>query len=156
AGTVIVWDRGTWEPVGDPKAGYRAGKLKFVLHGEKLHGGWTLVRMHGHGNERQEPWLLIKERDEYAKPASEFSVVDELPDSVLSDRDVVPAPKRKSTVKRKPASKAASAGPPLPEGATPAKLPLALAPQLATLVDRAPPGDDWVYEIKFDGYRLLT
>ena len=48
AGHVIVWDRGTWEPVGDPVAGHRAGKLKFVLHGEKLQGGWTLVRMHGY------------------------------------------------------------------------------------------------------------
>ena len=60
AGHVIVWDRGTWEPVGDAGAGYRAGKLKFVLHGEKLTGGWTLVRMHGREGERQEPWLLIK------------------------------------------------------------------------------------------------
>src|SRR3954465_12963757 len=41
AGEVIVWDNGTWEPVGDPHAGYRAGKLKFRLHGKKLHGGWT-------------------------------------------------------------------------------------------------------------------
>src|SRR3954468_3166353 len=47
AGQVIVWDNGTWEPVGDARAGYRAGKLKFRLNGKKLHGGWTLVRMHG-------------------------------------------------------------------------------------------------------------
>src|SRR5947207_3562025 len=53
AGTVIVWDRGTWEPVGDPHAGYRDGKLKFVLRGEKLQGAWTLVRMRGRGDERQ-------------------------------------------------------------------------------------------------------
>src|SRR6476619_4290532 len=71
AGEVIVWDNGTWEPVGDPRAGYRAGKLKFRLHGKKLHGGWTLVRMHGREGERQEPWLLIKERDDEARPASE-------------------------------------------------------------------------------------
>ena len=72
---MIVWDRGTWEPVGDARAGYRAGKLKFRLNGETLQGGWTLVRMHGHANERQEPWLLIKERDDEARPAAEYSVV---------------------------------------------------------------------------------
>jgi len=164
AGTVIVWDRGSWEPVGDPVAGYRAGKLKFRLNGEKLQGGWTLVRMHGHANERQEPWLLIKERDEAARPASEFNVVDELPDSVLSGTKFAAGFAAKAAPK-KPAPKRAAAGKPaaknkpagtLPEGARAAELPLTLAPQLATLVERAPPGDDWVYEIKFDGYRVLT
>ncbi|HUG24787.1 DNA ligase D [Piscinibacter sp.] len=84
AGTVIVWDRGTWEPIGDPRDGYAQGKLKLRLQGDKLSGAWTLVRMHGRSGERQEPWLLIKERDEHARPASDFSVVDEMPDSVLS------------------------------------------------------------------------
>src|SRR5918993_5658856 len=83
AGQVIVWDRGTWEPVGDARAGYRAGKLKFRLHGEKLNGGWTLVRMHGRAGERQEPWLLIKERDDEARPAADYSTVDAEPASVL-------------------------------------------------------------------------
>ena len=88
AGTVIVWVNGTWEPVGDPQAGYRDGKLKFVLHGHKLAGGWTLVRMHGRGDERQEPWLLIKERDDAARPAAEYSVVTAEPGSVLSDMTI--------------------------------------------------------------------
>ena len=82
AGTVIVWDRGTWIPDGDPREGYRQGKLKFELQGEKLHGRWTLVRMRGRGNERQEPWLLIKERDETARPAAEYDITEALPDSV--------------------------------------------------------------------------
>jgi bifunctional non-homologous end joining protein LigD len=93
AGDVIVWDRGTWHPEGDPAAGYRAGKLKFRLDGEKLHGTWMLVRMHGRDSERQEPWLLIKDRDEAARPAAEYSVVDALPNSVLSKRAVVEASK---------------------------------------------------------------
>src|SRR5499426_3389873 len=46
-GTVMVWDRGSWEPVGDPHKGYREGNLKFALNGEKLHGGWALVRIRG-------------------------------------------------------------------------------------------------------------
>src|SRR5690349_13360472 len=61
AGTVIVWDRGTWAPIGDPREGYRKGKLKFDMHGEKLRGRWNLVRINARAGERQEPWLLIKE-----------------------------------------------------------------------------------------------
>jgi bifunctional non-homologous end joining protein LigD len=75
AGTVIVWDRGEWQPVDDPRKGYKAGKLKFDLHGEKLQGRWTLVRMRGRDNERQEPWLLIKERDAAAGAAAEVDTL---------------------------------------------------------------------------------
>ncbi len=77
-----------WLPLEDPHKGYRDGKLKFELRGHKLHGRWTLVRMKGREEDRQEPWLLIKEKDEYARPATEYSVVDALPDSVkaLPDR----------------------------------------------------------------------
>ncbi len=123
AGTVIVWDRGTWVPTGDAVQGYRDGKLKFELQGEKLRGRWTLVRMHGRKGERQEPWLLIKEVDELVRPASEYDVVEALPDSVMAKK---------------------------------ASLPLALFPQLATLVDKPPAGSGWIYEVKFDGYRLLA
>src|SRR5689334_21911010 len=72
AGKVIIWDKGTWHPLEDPRKGYRAGNLKFELRGHKMHGRWALVRMKGKG-EKQEPWLLIKEKDEYVRPASEFS-----------------------------------------------------------------------------------
>ena len=156
AGTVIVWDRGTWEPVGDPRAGYKAGKLKFDLHGEKLHGRWNLVRMHGRAGERQEPWLLIKESDDEARLASEYDIVEDLPDSVLeaSRRKAV----KTKAMDTKP-SKTAKNAPKLagiPPEATKAKLPLALAPQLATLVDAPPKDAGWVYEVKFDGYRIVT
>jgi bifunctional non-homologous end joining protein LigD len=149
AGTVIVWDRGTWEPVGDPHAGYKAGKLKFDMHGEKLRGRWNLVRMHGRAGERQEPWLLIKENDEEARPASEYDIVEELPDSVLKGTA------RKSTA-RKSKKKPRAAIDGLPKAAIKAKLPLALAPQLATLVDAPPKGEGWLYEVKFDGYRIVA
>ena len=88
AGKVIIWDKGVWIPLEDPQKGYRDGKLKFELRGHKMHGHWALVRMKARGDERQEPWLLIKEKDDYVRPASEFSVVDEMPDSVkaLADR----------------------------------------------------------------------
>lgn len=84
AGRVIVWDRGRWSPVGDPLQGYENGKLGFALHGEKLSGGWALVRMRGKPHERQPSWLLIKERDAAARDADDYDVLDALPDSVLS------------------------------------------------------------------------
>ena len=163
AGKVIIWDKGTWLPIGDAAQGYREGKLKFELRGHKLKGHWTLVRMKGKG-EKQEPWLLIKERDELARPTSEFSVVDEMPDSVAK----LAAPRAKAIAKssaasptpasaKANASRAKPASPAMPEGARKAALPATFSPQLATLVD-APPADadDWVYEIKFDGYRLMA
>ena len=134
AGTVIVWDRGTWEPIGDPREGLSTGNLKFRLNGEKLQGTWALVRMRGKPNERQEAWLLIKERDAQARPEAEFRVVDALPDSVLTGNGTLV----------------------MPMGAKPGPVPQSLAPELATLADRAPAGDDWSYEIKFDGYRILA
>ncbi|HSJ97592.1 MAG TPA: DNA ligase D, partial [Myxococcota bacterium] len=175
AGTVIVWDRGTWAPVGDAAAGYRAGKLKFDLDGEKLHGRWNLVRIRNRAGERQEPWLLIKEDDGHARPASEYDVVEALPQSVLRGaqkaakaKPARPAAKAKPAAKSRsgPGTKAArgtrtpkAAAPKaaaIPKGAVEADLPLFLAPQLATLVDEAPADDGWIYEIKFDGYRLVA
>ncbi|MEQ5844360.1 DNA ligase D (plasmid) [Paraburkholderia acidicola] len=87
AGTVIVWDCGTWEPLGDVDAAhdaYRAGKLKFRLAGGKLHGNWMLVRGSMRGSGDKEQWLLIKERDDAACSASEFDVLEALPGSVMS------------------------------------------------------------------------
>ena len=139
AGKVIVWDRGTWRAVGDPRKGYKNGKLVFELYGHKLNGRWTLIRMKGK-SEKQDPWLLIKKKDEYSRSASEFSVVDEMPDSVSV------------------AKQAANKTKPAYQRSIPYKtLPKKLAPQLATL-RKAPPGDDgdWLYELKFDGYRILT
>jgi bifunctional non-homologous end joining protein LigD len=155
AGKVIIWDKGVWVPLEDPHKGYRDGKLKFELRGHKLHGKWTLVRMHGREGERQEPWLLIKEKDDFARPAGEFSVVDEMPQSVkkLADRPVARA--AKANASRASAEAAIVSGP--PAGARKAALPAALQPQLATLVDELPRDpDQWIYEIKFDGYRMLA
>ncbi|EKS67661.1 MULTISPECIES: DNA ligase D [Caballeronia] len=194
AGSVIVWDRGTWAPqsgsVEDAAREYAKGKLKFTLDGEKLHGGWTLVKSHMRGSGDKEQWLLIKERDDEARPEAEYDILLKKPGSVLSDslgaRDETGALRerneRKAGAKKAPArktsAKAAKAGnghahpdivanrnaeslrtlshEPAIEGAQKAKLPATLKPQLATLVDAAPPGDDWGYEIKFDGYRVLA
>jgi bifunctional non-homologous end joining protein LigD len=89
AGTVLVWDRGTWEPIEAPHAGLAKGHLKFRLHGEKLRGGWTLVRIKSR-DPRQEgkTWLLIKERDEAARPAAKYDITAARPGSVLTRRDL--------------------------------------------------------------------
>ncbi|MFM0222400.1 DNA ligase D [Paraburkholderia dipogonis] len=210
AGSVIVWDRGTWEPIGgaaEAARSYAAGKLKFRLHGEKLQGGWTLVRSHMRGSGDKEQWLLIKERDDEARDESDYDILKKRPGSVLSGS--APAGKgakamrtaatkgtgkaasatnataavsdTTSAAKRagKNGAKAASSGradpkrpdivatrnaqslrelaaSPSIEGAVKARLPATFKPQLATLVDAAPPGDEWSYEIKFDGYRVLA
>jgi len=154
AGKVIIWDRGTWEPVEDPRKGLRAGKLVFNLHGHKMHGRWALVRMRGKG-EVKEPWLLIKEKDEYVRPADEFSVVDEMPDSV---KTLGPVPDG-----HEGAGASAAPGRTAKREASHAdaprikRLPAELEPELATLVD-APPAtpEDWLFEVKYDGYRLLA
>ncbi len=176
AGHVIVWDRGLWAPVGDPVAGLKSGKLKFELHGEKLKGGWTLVRMHGGGDERHEPWLLIKEKDPDARSVKEFDVLETLPNSVVTGEplpgDAAVAPiaavktantgksSSKTPITQAPPRKSATHRPArgsMPDGAVKAFLPASLAPQLATLVDRVPADSrEWQYEIKFDGYRMLT
>ena len=64
-GTVMMWDEGTWEPKGDPRAGLERGHLSFILHGERLKGGWGLIRMRGDG--KRENWLLVKENDTEAR-----------------------------------------------------------------------------------------
>ena len=151
AGKVIIWDKGTWLPLEDPHKGFTDGKLKFQLHGHKLRGRWTLVRIKARGEDKKEPWLLIKEKDDFVRLANEYSVVDEMPDSV---QDLVHAPQSPQQSSAK--EQAAPADGP-PAAARRAALPGTLQPELATLVDR-PPADvqNWLYEIKFDGYRMLT
>ena len=143
AGKVIIWDQGVWIPLEDAEAGYGRGKLRFELHGHKLQGCWTLVRMHGRQQERQPPWLLIKEADGYERAAAEFDIVEAMPDSV--------AHKNGASAKL-PKKTPGTVGAPSRSSA-----PEAIAPQLAVLVDGPPPDiGGWAWELKFDGYRLLA
>src|SRR5215203_4147109 len=87
-GTVMLWDRGTWEPEGDPGKDYGKGRLTFRLDGEKLHGRWHLVRMRSRAGERNEQWLLIKSDDEWARAADEPDLLDEAPLSVATGRSM--------------------------------------------------------------------
>lgn len=157
AGTVILWDRGVWRPDGDPHEALTKGSLKFTLEGERLKGSWALVRLKPRKGERskRENWLLIKHRDKYAneaKPATEGWTT-----SVESGRDVeemaraAPAGLARRAASRGRQAAAANSDPGLPTAR-----PVFIAPQLATLRDAAPVGDDWVHEIKFDGYRIVA
>ena len=156
-GTVIVWDRGSWEPIGDGRRGYAKGHLDFVLHGEKLRGRWHLVRMAGKRGEKRENWLLIKGDDDEAKPADVPDILEERPDSVKTGRGVEDvageAPGWSSKTGRlvRPAD---GLDPAKAKGAKKAALPSFIEPTLATLTSRPPARKGWIHEIKFDGYRL--
>ena len=152
AGTVIVWDRGTWEPVGDPREGLTKGKLIFRLHGEKLAGLWELVRIAKPGEKKQEPWLLLKKRgDAWARPLAEYNVITALPDSVVA-KPLGPVEAREPRV----AAPAAARDQPDLSRAVKARFPQTLGAQLATLVAAAPAAGSWVIEHKWDGYRALV
>jgi len=174
AGTVMLWDRGIWIPKGDAAAGYAEGHLKFELQGEKLAGGWVLVRSHSSsygGKHGERAWLLIKERDAFARSGGR-SIVDTAPDSVSTQRSLQEIAKARSRVwqsnrsaaanvkagavvapdvKRASASRATS----LPKGARRAPMPALISPALATLVAQIPEGASWLHEIKYDGYRMV-
>ena len=88
-GPVIVWDRGTWEPIGDPHEGMKKGRLELVVHGEKLHGKFMFVRLAPKDSDRgKKNWLLIKRGDEHVREGAEAEIVKRMPKSVLTGRSV--------------------------------------------------------------------
>ena len=87
-GAVIVWDNGTWSPIGDAHRGLKKGHLEFELRGQKLHGRWHLVRMHGKPGEKRENWLLIKGDDEFARSADEADILEERPELINTGRTI--------------------------------------------------------------------
>ena len=166
-GTVMLWDRGTWTPVGDAKAGYGKGHLKFDLDGEKLKGRWALIRTHGskYGG-KSEAWLLVKDLDDSARRGVDARIVESEPDSVVSGRSIDAIAKAgdhewnsnrsaKENVLAGAVTKAKT--PPAADaGGKRASMPNTLSPTLATLVGEPPKGEDWMHEIKYDGYRSVA
>lgn len=153
AGTVLLWDRGKWEPIGDPEQGLARGVLKFRLEGERLRGGFALVRMGQDVVGDRQNWLLIKERDDQAD--SRLDPLTHWTTSVKTGRDLgtitaghtaggddPPA----GTVRRAAKGISCRRGKAISPGFIP--------PQLATLSTVPPAGPGWVHEIKFDGYRI--
>ena len=133
-GTVMLWDEGTFRPDNDFAAGLKSGSLKFTLYGRRLQGKWALVRIKDDADERQDNWLLIKESDEYARDDAGIASYKtgvrsgRTFDEIASGADPKP---RKNPIKR-------------------------VTPQLAKLADEIPVGEDWLFEIKYDGYRILS
>lgn len=164
-GTVLLWDRGHWEPIGDANAAYRHGRIKFKLHGAKLSGAWNLIRTSSRSEPNQRRWLLFKERDEYAKPVSEGEVTEELPLSVRTRRNLTDVAEDQDWVwnSKHTKSKPIEPRPMRLTAATIAKIPgirkrkapAHVSVQLAMLTKQAPEGDDWLHEMKFDGYRMV-
>jgi bifunctional non-homologous end joining protein LigD len=185
AGSVMLWDRGTFDLLGEgvaAEAQLARGDLKFRLHGEKLNGDFALVRMKGKkGNE----WLIIKKRDPFA---AEGWDVEAHATSVLSGRTQeeiaqnLPARKTKRKTagasdrvwatsppaKRASKTAAAPAAAPAPRkkkakldldsipGARRGDIPASLEPMTSTLTDRPPQGDEWLFEVKWDGVRAIA
>jgi len=137
AGSVETWDRGTWQPLDDPDAGLRKGSLSFILQGKRLAGRFTLARLHRRDRRKPEAWLLIKGHDEHA-------------------RDGVGAPEIEQETRTPPKRKTArKTRAPVP-GAVRDTLLESQAPQLCTLITAAPVGEEWLSEVKLDGYRIIA
>jgi bifunctional non-homologous end joining protein LigD len=145
AGTVETWDRGTWQPLGDPQAGLASGELKFRLVGGRLNGGFVLVRLKSRERERAENWLLIKEHDDDERPGGDATALE-----------AAVSAKPKSAPRKRPGRKGAAAGAPPAAGAIRGPLPATQAPQFATTIEAPPDEAGWLSEVKFDGYRLLV
>ena len=153
-GTVMLWDRGRWEPEPgkDPSKTIEEGHLHFTLEGERMKGEWVMFRLKARPGEKQEPWMLKKVEDGFAKPDEGDALVERCVTSVTTGRSMAEIASgtdvwhsgrggRKGGLRKRKAQ----AGPPPFQ-----------APQLATLVDAVPSGSDWLHEYKYDGYRLLV
>lgn len=133
-GIVMLWDEGSWEPLTDVDEGLRAGSFKFVLNGRRLKGKWALVRIKPKEDKRENNWLLFKEKDEYTQTTDGISG---FATSVRTGRTMDEIEKGEGRkFPHNPFEKADV--------------------QLAKLVSTVPEGDDWLYEVKYDGYRILA
>jgi bifunctional non-homologous end joining protein LigD len=178
-GAVMIWDFGDWSPVEDAERGFEEGNLKFELHGKKLRGKWALIRMkrNPERDRSDKPnWLLIKEKDELAQPEDAPAIVDLAPDSAVTGRTIDEIAKsddhvwdsRKGLREREDSAVKSPASPPAPkkskkriaslkrlrDSAPPEQFPGFVTPQLAQQTASPPNGDEWVHELKLDGYRI--
>lgn len=165
-GTVMLWDKGTWLSLDeDPAAAYHKGHLKFILKAKKLKGEWNLIRFKK--DPEKKSWFLIKSKDKYAKPILNYDITLIKPNSVLTHFNLKEIEKKyaytwtnkdglkkPSTIKKSISTKQQkkTIKIDLPES----RMPSIIYPQLATMVNEAPVGNDWIHELKFDGYRILA
>lgn len=160
-GTVMVWDEGSWEEIDDGKSLENGNAVKFILHGKKLKGKWKLIRIKNGKN-----WLLIKAKDEEACSSVQYDIVSEENLSVVTGRTLNEikhdadaswsSKKKKTQMKSKKETRTYVLPKKVIEKIKIKKIPNHIKPQLATLVAKPPQGEDWIHEMKFDGYRLLA
>jgi bifunctional non-homologous end joining protein LigD len=172
-GTVMVWDQGAWSPHGDVDEGLKKGSLKFELHGKKMKGNWTLVRMGGKAAKERKPnWLLIKEHDKFERAPEAESITEEMPNSAVTGRSLEEIAAQKDHVwESKKAGKSwhrSSSPASAPEksqaksrsfvtelrGLPKESQPKFLPPQLAMTATAPTNSSDWLHELKLDGYRI--
>lgn len=162
-GTVMLWDNGTWEsiPGKDPRQTLPEGHLHFVLHGRRMQGEWILFRLKPRGKEKGENWILRKVNDEFAGGSDDLVGIHLT--SIESGRTMEEIAAGKSGAKRKREMVPPALARPrktatrvtAKKGKAAGKLPPFRPVQLAALVDHVPPGDRWLHELKYDGYRTL-
>ena len=165
-GTVQLWDRGFWAPLPGTSAreALKAGSLKFLLEGERLHGQWTLVRMKRNREAgKRNNWLLIKHRDRYARENGDALLKKDSSvasgrrmSQIAAGRGARPNPFMRARAARpkRPANSARARGAVARRSGRAATPPQFVAPQLAKLVAHVPSGGGWGHEVKFDGYRM--
>ena len=152
-GAVILWDEGTWQPLipgSDPEADLARGEFKFRITAHRMTGAWVLIRLKPRDKEKTVNWLLIKEKDEAARPGSGAALLDadtsiktgRTIDQVAAGLEVAKAPPPRNLRPRAKATFATAAKPDF------------IPPQLCTVADRAPVGEGWIHELKLDGYRM--
>jgi bifunctional non-homologous end joining protein LigD len=146
-GTVMIWDRGTWSSEGDAEAEYEKGRMHFVLHGEKLKGRWVLFAT-GRDDDRKN-WLLVKSKDTYADTSTDQPVDTE-------DRSAATGRTMEEIAAGEDKKKFSVASPADLENASRKEMPSEISPQLPTLIETPPPGDNWIHELKYDGYRIIA
>lgn len=133
-GVVMLWDEGFWEPYGNVEEGLLKGELKFVLKGLRLKGKWALIRLKSKSGDISDNWLLLKEKDEYAKTTSG---IPEFTTSIRTGRTMAEIEGGEDEkIIRNPFNK--------------------LDVQLAKLANTVPEGEDWLYELKYDGFRIIA
>lgn len=162
-GTVMLWDNGIWEPITgkDPRKTLPDGHLHFILHGRRMQGEWILFRLKPRGKEKSENWILRKVNDAFAGGSDDLIGVHLTSVDTGRTMEEIAAGKAVSKQKaagatateRAAASNAKTLVKPRKKGK--GKLPPFQPVQLATLVDHVPAGDQWVHELKYDGYRTL-
>lgn len=158
AGEVIVWDEGTYKLAegDDPAKEIGNGKIKFVLNGKKMHGEFTLVRIKGRGGESGDPWLLIKDHDEYVDPKYDIEKDDKSAKTGRTLKSYEEDPKAPHWISgKKSATEDGRAAKKVSARARRDPIPKIKTPMLATLIDEAFDDAEWLFEIKWDGYRAI-